>query len=83
MHKVDTSQLYATYPHLMRIDELWGKPECRIYLTELMSETRDGARTGFAPDHASTLLRLLMEHDRAYPDYDDSFKLPIWQRSLD
>lgn len=83
MPNVDTSRLYAAHPHLRRIDELWGQAECRALLTELMSETRDGARAGFAPENASTLLRLLMEHDRSYPQFDESFKIPAWQRSAE
>lgn len=83
MPNTDTTRLYATHPHLRRIDELWGKAECRALLTELMSDSRGGARAGFAPENASTLLRLLMEHDRSFPQFDESFKIPVWQRSAE
>lgn len=78
MPKTDTTRLYAAHPHLARIDELWGRKDCRDLLTNLMTETRDGERAGFCKENASTLLRLLMEHDRAFPEFDDSAKIGSW-----
>lgn len=83
MPSTDTSRLYESFPHLARIDELWGRAECRAFLQELMNETRDGAREGFAPEHASTIFRLLVEHDKAYPSLDDSRSLGIWRNTPD
>ncbi len=70
MHEVDTTKLYQDYPHLKQIDELWGTPAGRDLLIELMSDTRDGKRVGFSHDHGMTLLALLTEHDRQFPQFD-------------
>lgn len=78
MPRTDTTRLYAAHPHLVRIDELWGQKACRDLLTHLMTETRDGERAGFCEENASTLLKLLMEHDRAFPEFDDSGKIANW-----
>jgi hypothetical protein len=83
MPTVDTARLYADHPHLTQIDELWGSRQCRQFISELLSETRDGKRSGFLPDHASTIMRLLIEHDRRFPAFDDSFGGSWWQKGLD
>ncbi|HRP95814.1 MAG TPA: hypothetical protein PL143_06140 [Rhodocyclaceae bacterium] len=83
MPNVDTSRLYTAFPHLAKIDRIWGTRECRQFIRDLLSETRDGQRSGFAPDHASTIMRLLIEHDRHFPDFDDSFGGAWWQKELD
>jgi|GEM_PF-5408525 len=70
---VDASRLYEAYPHLIRIDELWGSAECRKLLLMLLSDTRDGKRQGFPREHAATLMRLLIAHDEQFPAFDDSF----------
>lgn len=72
MRKTDVSDLYATYPHLVRIDETWGTRGCREYINRLMNDTRDGRRRGFPGDHARTILRLLMEHDQEFPEFEEN-----------
>ena len=72
MRKTDVSALYATYPHLVQIDELWGTRDCREYINRLMNDTRDGQRRGFPGDHARTILLLLLEHDRVFPQFEES-----------
>ena len=72
-HTVEVSRLYEAYPHLIRIDELWGSAECRSLLLLLLSDTRDGERRGFPREHAATLMRLLIAHDQQFPAFDDSF----------
>lgn len=66
----DTSAFYAAYPHLSKIDAMWGTPQCRSLLNELLSDSRDGSRRGFEPEHASTIFKLLMEHDADYKYFD-------------
>ncbi len=83
MPKTDTSRLYADHPHLAKIEEMWGTRSCRDFISQLMSETRGGTRQGFAPENASTLLRLLMEHDIEFPALDDSAGGKWWAGGLD
>lgn len=68
----DTRALYKAHPHLREIDQLWGTADGRALLLSLMSETRGDQREGFSQEHASTLLKLLIEHDRRFPRFDDS-----------
>lgn len=70
--KTDTAAFYAAYPHLSKIDGMWGTPQCRKLLIDLLSDSRDGTRRGFEPEHASTIFRLLMEHDTDFNYLDDN-----------
>lgn len=72
MRKTNVSKLYEAYPHLRQIDELWGTRDCREFIKRLMNDTRDGHRRGFPGDQARTILRLLMEHDREFPQFEES-----------
>lgn len=66
-----TEELYQRFPHLRRIDAIWGSSECRKYLFSLMTDTRGGTRQGFPREHAGTLMSLLMEHDRKFPQFEN------------
>jgi hypothetical protein len=44
-----------------------------------MNDSRGGGRTGFAPENASTIMRLLMEHDGQFPDLEDTTSMSWWQ----
>lgn len=79
MPKTDTSRLYADHPHLAKINETWGTRACRELLNKLMNDSRGGGRTGFAPENASTIMRLLMEHDGQFPDLEDTTSMSWWQ----
>lgn len=68
--KTDTSALYARFPHLGAIDLIWGSLDCRRYLSRLMTDTRGGQRQGFPREHAMTIMRLMMEHDQAFPQFE-------------
>lgn len=68
---MDTVALYARFPHLQCIDLMWGSRECRQYVLNLMTDTRGGTRQGFPSDHAMTIMSLLMEHDRVFPQYEN------------
>lgn len=70
-HKTDTAALYARYPHLQHIELIWGTRECRRYLLKLMTDSRGGKRHGFEPDHALTIMRLQIEHDNLFPQYEN------------
>lgn len=76
--KTDTSELYAAYPHLQKIDGMWGTPQCRHLLNDLLSDSRGGTRQGFPPEHASTIFRLLQEHDVDFAHLDDDPMSVSW-----
>lgn len=78
MPKTDTRGLIAAYPHLADIERTWGTRACRQLINGLMGDTRGGERHGFPPEHASTIMALLMEHDREFPDFDDSSAATWW-----
>jgi hypothetical protein len=78
MRNTNVSALYAAYPHLKRIEELWGSREGREFINKLMNDTRGGIRHGFPPEHATTILRLLMEHDRRFPQFEESISV-LWR----
>lgn len=47
------------YPHIAaRIVELWGKPDCLVYLQNLLDDNRGGARAGFPQSVAEELVLL-------------------------
>lgn len=66
-----TDELYSRFPHLRRIDEQWGTSECRRLLFSLLTDTRGGTRQGFPPQYAGTVMSLLMEHDRRFPQFEN------------
>lgn len=68
--ETSTDLLYAAYPHLQKIDLLWGSPECRIFVFNLLTDTRGGSRQGFPKAHAATLMLLLHEHDQHFPQFE-------------
>lgn len=67
---VDTRALLQRFPHLERIVTTWGTRTCRDFLTHLMTDTRDGRRQGFPPEHAWTIFKLLAEHDEKFPQFE-------------
>lgn len=77
MRTTDASALFETYPHLRQIDELWGTRDGRQFLTRLLNDTRDGTRRGFPAEHARTIVRMLLEHDRAFPEFEESIN-QLW-----
>jgi hypothetical protein len=66
-----TEKLYERFPHLRKIDLLWGSPECRKFVFMLMTDTRGGTRAGFPREHAATIMSLLLEHDRKFPQFEN------------
>ncbi len=72
MPTTDTTSLYHTFPHLREIDKLWGTPEGRDFIKGLITDSREGTRVGFPPEQASTIFALLNEHDKRFPQFDDS-----------
>ena len=78
MRKTDVSALYAAYPHLAKLELLWGSGDGRDFINGLLNDTRGGTRQGFAAEHARTIVRLLIEHDALFPQFDDSTSV-IWQ----
>lgn len=61
------------YPHITnRIEALWGTRECRSFLLDLISDSRDGQRQGLPPEVAREVLMLITSHDEAFPNLDDS-----------
>lgn len=70
-----TEEFYERFPHLRRIDLIWGSSECRKFLLHLLTDTRGGTRQGFPKEHAGTIMSLLMEHDRRYPQFENEVGL--------
>ncbi|MCC4117849.1 hypothetical protein LLG90_21060 [Aromatoleum toluclasticum] len=69
--ETSTEKLYERFPHLRKIDGMWGTAECRKFIFLLMTDTRGGARQGFPSEHAGTIMSLLMEHDRRFPQFEN------------
>lgn len=47
------------FPHIARrLTELWGKPDCLVYMRNLLDDNRGGARSGFPQAVAEELLLL-------------------------
>lgn len=76
--KTNAESLYQRFPHLRVIDEEWGSRKCRSRLMGLMNDTRSGTRAGFPAEHAGTIMMLLMEHDRLFPQFEDDAQEPMW-----
>ncbi len=74
----DTRALYTRFPHLIRIELLWGSLECRRFLSGLLTDDRGDRRTGFPAEHAKTIFSLLMEHDAAFPEFEAVQTQPAW-----
>jgi len=74
----DTQALYARFPHLIRIELLWGSLECRQFLSGLLTDDRGGHRNGFPAEHARTIFSLLMEHDAAFPEFEELAHRAAW-----
>ncbi|MCB1917340.1 MAG: hypothetical protein KDG52_16700 [Rhodocyclaceae bacterium] len=72
----DTRALYQRFPHLVRIELLWGSVECRQFLSSLLTDDRGEHRTGFPAEHAKTIFSLLMEHDAAFPQCESAVVRP-------
>ena len=53
----------------VRIVALWGSKDCREYRNTLLTDTRNGTRSGFPPHIAKELFRLLHNHDIEYPQF--------------
>jgi len=70
----DTRALFARFPHLAQLESIWGSQECRDFIAGLILDSRQGARQGFPADHASTIFRLLLEHDTRFPELEASSK---------
>lgn len=80
--KTDTTALFSAYPHLSRIETMWGTPQCRHFLLDLLSDSREGSRRGFEPEHASTIFRLLNEHDAQFNHLDgEGDSVSWWQQN--
>lgn len=63
----DESQSIEDYPHLMdRIVELWGKPDCLVFMQQLLDDNREGARSGFPQSVAEELLLLTSVMSEAF-----------------
>jgi len=62
-----TSQSLESFPHIAkRLTELWGKPDCLVYMQNLLDDNRGGARSGFPQSVAEELLMLTSVMREAY-----------------
>lgn len=72
MNKIDTSELFAHYPHIAaKIKALWGTKECRVLLMSLMNDSRGGTRAGFPLSIGKIIISLLQAHDESFPQFDN------------
>lgn len=54
-----STQSLESFPHIAkRLTELWGKPDCLVYMQNLLDDNRGGARSGFPQAVAEELLLL-------------------------
>lgn len=61
------SQSLESFPHIAkRLTELWGKPDCLVYMQNLLDDNRGGARSGFPQPVAEELLLLSAVMREAY-----------------
>lgn len=75
----NTDALYERFPHLRRIDLMWGSAEGRKFIWQLLTDTRGGTRMGFPKEHAGTIMSLLMEHDRRFPQFENAVSNPWFE----
>ena len=62
-----TAQSLESFPHIAkRLTELWGKPDCLVYMQNLLDDNRGGARSGFPQSVAEELLMLTSVMREAY-----------------
>ncbi|MEW6512862.1 MAG: hypothetical protein AB1443_02550 [Pseudomonadota bacterium] len=62
-----TTQSLESFPHIAkRLTELWGKPDCLVYMQNLLDDNRGGARSGFPQSVAEELLMLTSVMREAY-----------------
>jgi hypothetical protein len=84
--QTDTAAFFVSYPHLRCIELLWGSHECRDFIHRLMFKDDRGNRQGFPPVAAATILALLTEHDRQFPQcakpQDESFWMDATHRTM-
>lgn len=63
----EESQSIEDFAHLMeRIVTLWGKPECLVFMQQLLDDNREGARSGFPQPVAEELLMLTSVMSEAF-----------------
>ncbi len=51
------------------LDFTYATKDYRIYINQLLNDSRDGKRQGFPPQVAKHLFYLLQEHDTKFPQY--------------
>ena len=53
----------------LQLHYLYATKDYRIYINQLLNESRDGKRQGFPPQVAKHLFQLLQAHDAEFPHY--------------
>lgn len=62
-----TKRSLEEFPHIARrLTELWGKPDCLVYMRNLLDDNRGGSRSGFPQAVAEELLLLNAVMRRAH-----------------
>ena len=65
-----TKDFFLKFPHIyQRIKVVWGSDACRIYLNNLITDTRENSRQGFGHDYITTLIQILDKHDLEFPQF--------------
>lgn len=61
--------LSEAFPDLgRRIEFLWGDSSCRMFIQNLLNDTRDGRRQGFPQSVSMAIIALSLKHDNDFPN---------------
>lgn len=64
----DLEHIEKKYFHIfLTLGLLWSYDEFGLYISRILTDTRDGTRKGFAYEDASVLLSILEVHDEMFP----------------
>jgi len=67
----DLEHIEKKYPHIFfTLGMLWSYNECSVYISRILTDTREGTRKGFEFEDASKLLNILQVHDNLFPSGD-------------
>ena len=67
----------AKYPLIFKdITRLWGTPDGRKYLSELLRRAKiyNPTRIAYSKEDIAAITELLAKHDKTYPELDDTYE---------
>jgi hypothetical protein len=72
-------EIQDVFPRIaMGLEIRWGSKELELYITKLLTDTRDGEREGFPKEIASSLFNLTIDHNNAFPYLSKDDILDKW-----